>query len=207
MPASLQKGLFDGTTYTLEKGLNLRFGRSLDDWYEEVKYAEGSNTYYPLESLVQAAESATSATATAAQASLGLTQAQAQAKLGMPGSSEKQIKQVWSDWSKSFKAANPIFAASLSVRGDIATARRNSIVQSLNDAIDKGTLPEGEWSKQISYMMVAYNQVIAAYPAVKGTHQATVNWDAFLKWGNAYAAKFPVVGPFWNGVLMHQKAG
>ena len=207
MPAALQKGLFDGSTYTQEKELNLRFGRSLDAWYQEAKYAEGANTYYPLETLVEAAESNTSTTSLNAQTTLGITQAQAQQRLGMPGASEDQIKQTWSQWSTSFKKANPIFADNLTTSGDITNARRNNIVQQLNAALDAGALPKTEWSKQISYMMIAYNKVVAAYtgtdadPGVKGTHMATENKLAFLQWGTAYAKAFPAVSPFFQGVL------
>ena len=74
-------------------------------------------------------------------------------------------------------------------------------------------MPKTEWSKQIEVMMAAYDQVSAAYngvdgqPGNKGTHAATVEKENFITWGNQYAAAYPAVAPFWNGVLMKQTPG
>jgi hypothetical protein len=208
MPASLQKGLFNSNTYQSEKSIDLRFARSLDSWYTEVKYAEGANIYYPQEQLFQAAESATSAVSVTAQQGLGITQLEAQQKIGLVGAPEAAIKDKWATWAKSFTNAHPIFEANYRVMGDQAMDRRNHIIQELKDAIDKGALPDSPFSKKIPIMMTSYEQVEYAYNhGLKGTHQATENWIGFLQWGNSYAREFPAVAPFWNGVLSKQKVG
>ena len=208
MPVSLQKGLFNATTYQHEKAIQLRFGRSLDSWYQEVKYAEGANVYYPAEQLYQAAESASNTTSLEAQTALGITQQEAQAKIDMTGQSEQAIKDKWSGWAKNFEASHPIFTSQHVMVGDLAMDRRNTIIQELRDALSKGALPDTPFSRHIGLLMSSYEQVQSAYDhGLKGTHQATENWLGFIAWGNQYAQAFPSIAQFWTGVLSKQKVG
>lgn len=204
-PVSTQKGLFNGTAYNEEKSLALRNPRSLQDWYNEVKYAEGANTYYPVHDTFLAAESSTAATSIAAQTTLGITQAQAQAQLGVTNQSEQAIKSAWATWEAGFMKANPIFSLTHTETGDVATARRANIISQLNDAINSGHLPQGQWGEKVSQLMTAYNQVYDAYypttgAGVRGT-QATENKQAMLTWGTAFAKDNPIVAQIWNGVI------
>jgi hypothetical protein len=213
MPSKLSQGLFNSTAYDEESALGLRLKRPLSDpsgtdgWYQDVKYSEGANVYYPLESQFQAAGEGTSEEAAAAQAQLGMTQAQAQAAIGMAGASKSQLSQVWDKWKSGFLTTHPVFQAQYVLRGDVATARRNDVVQQLNQAISEGALPQSDWSSHIDVMMVAYNKVQSAYPSLEGTTAATQNKASFLAWGTAYAKAYPVVAPFWNGVLSLQVSG
>jgi hypothetical protein len=219
IPAKAAKGLFNSDSYDTEISEGLRSRRPLstpgstDGWYQDYKFSQAAATYYPLESLMEAAESPTSAISVEAQAATGLTYEQAQAQVGMTGATEKEVQDKWAEFKTNFDQANPIFAEQVVTEGSQAAARRGLIVQDLQHAILNDALPKTEWSKQIEVMMAAYDQVSAAYngvdgqPGNKGTHAATVEKENFITWGNQYAAAYPAVAPFWNGVLMKQTPG
>ena len=219
IPAKAAKGLFNSDSYDTEISEGLRSRRPLstpgttDGWYQDYKFSQAAATYYPLESLMEAAESPTSAISVEAQATTGLTYEQAQAQVGMTGATEKEVQDKWAEFKTNFDKANPIFSEQVVTEGSQAAARRGLIVQDLQHAILNDALPKTEWSKQIEVMMAAYDQVSAAYngvdgqPGNKGTHAATVEKENFITWGNQYAAAYPAVAPFWNGVLMKQTPG
>ncbi len=204
IPPEAAKGLFNGTAYQEEKNLNLREPRTLTDAYMQMKYSEGANIYYPVDDLFKAAQGEP-----ATLASLDITQAEAQQQLGLTsGMSNTQIKQIWEKWSANFQATHPLFAAQLTMHGVEAAARRTNIVSQLQDAINRGDLPENEWTKAIGPLMQGYAEVQSFANQTKGNTAATAqrvdNYNAFVQWGTQYAKLNPVVAPFWNGVLMAQ---
>jgi hypothetical protein len=207
LPNESSRALFNANAYAEEETLDLRVKSNLTQWYDATKYAEGANIYYPLEQTVEAAKSGTTATALSAQQALGITQAQAQQRLGVEGQSEQQISATWDAWKTKFLYTHPIFNNQLSVEGTMGDARRNNVVQDLQSAIKADALPETNWSSKVQILMAAYDKVADAYPSLEGTTQATQNKDAFIVWANAYAAAYPVVAPFVNGVLIKQVPG
>jgi len=211
IPAAAGKGLFNSNVYNQEIAMDLRTRRPLfspdlvGSWYGQMKYAEGANIYYPEETLFQAAGSATAADAAVAQATLGMTAEQALATLKLPAGSD--VKSIWNTWKTDFENTHPLFTQQATAVGAVSSARRGNIVDELQKAIVAGAMPKGEWSTRTEQLMAAYQLVQAAYPAVKGTTQATENWQAFVTWGTAFAQLYPVVGPLWNSVLSKQKVG
>jgi hypothetical protein len=209
IPAKASQGLFNSNAYEQEIAMDLRTRRPLytpdlvGSWYGETKYAEGANIYYPMETLFQAAGSATAADAATAQATLGITAAQAATQLGLVAGSDP--KTIWSTWEANFKATHPLFTAQVSEVGAVSVARRGNIINQLEDAITKGALPSGEWATRTEQLVAAYQIVQAEYPSVKGTPQATVNWQHFLTWGTAFVQNYPVVAPLWNAVISKDK--
>jgi hypothetical protein len=203
IPLKDANGLFNSTTYTQEKNLGLRDPRTLQNAYYQVKYAEGANTYYSMDDLFKAAEGDP-----IGMASAGKTQAEAQATLGVGNMGTSQLKQIWSKWSAAFQATHPIFKDELTQHGVDAAVRRAGIVSQLQDAIDKGALPENEWTKAIGPLMQGYSEVEQFANATKGntgeTAQRVDNYNAFIEWGSKYVAQYPVLAPFWQGVLMRQ---
>lgn len=210
-PAKASQGLFNSNAYEQEIAMDLRTRRPLfsadlvGSWYGEVKYAEGANVYYPMEQLFQAAGSSTQTDATTAQATLGITAEQAMAQLKLPAGTD--VKQIWSSWETNFKASHPLFAEQQTASSAVSTARRGNIINELQTAITNEALPKTEWSKRIEQLMGAYDIVQAAYPAVKGTVQATENKQAFLTWATAFVQDYPEVAPFYQGVLSKAVAG
>ena len=211
IPANASKGLFSSNAYTQEIAMDLRTRRPLfspdlvGSWYGEVKYSEGANVYYPEETLFQAAGSSTAADAAAAQATLGMTSDQALAALKLPTGTD--VKTIWAQWKSDFDNTHPLFASQVTSVGAISTSRRSGIIEQLQAAITQGAMPQGEWSTRAEQLMAAYDNVQQAYPAVKGTTQATENWQAFLTWGTAFVQVYPVVAPLWNAVISKQKVG
>jgi hypothetical protein len=205
IPANDSKGLFNSNVYEKEIALDLRTRRPLytqdlvGSWYGEVKYAEGANVYYPMETLFQAAGSSTAADAQNAQATLGITQAQALAQLNVPQGTD--VKTLWGQWSTDFKNTHVLFAQQETAVGAVSTARRGDIVNQLQQAIKNEALPPSEWSTRIEQLMAAYDKVAAAYPDVRGTAAATANKQAFLTWGTAFVQVYPSVAPIWAGVI------
>ena len=205
IPLADAKGLFNGTVYQQEFGFDMRTRRNLQSMYEQIKYAEGANIYYPLEQQIQAAESSTNAISLTAQKTLGITQAQALANIGMPGASEAQVKQVWDKWKAQFLYTHPVFQQTYITEGTNSSSRRAAVVQQLSDAISAGALPAGKWATQIEELMFNYDKVTSYYTQTQAdtslASQRKANAQAFLAWGTQYAASHPDVAPFWNGVL------
>ncbi len=203
IPLDAAKGLFNGTTYQEEKALNLREPVDLTQAYENMKYAEGANIYYPLEDTFKAAWGDESGILAS-----GLTQEQAQAKLGVTGMATAELKKIWSTWSANFQATHPMFAAVITQRGIAAVERRANIVSQLQSAIDAGDLPDNEWTRAIGPLMRGFDEVAQYATATKGVtaygHQRVGNYNYFLQWGSAYVREHPVLGQFWNAVLSKQ---
>ncbi|MDE2022284.1 MAG: hypothetical protein KGI71_05240 [Patescibacteria group bacterium] len=205
IPTKDATGLFDATTYQSEKALGLRFPRSLNDWYDQVKYAEAANVYFPLE---QAKTAAIAGTITPDQ-KLALIDA------GFMGGDKAALNQWWDQWKGSvtsgtgFLAAHPIFASM--VGEPTASNRRSAIIGDLQDAISKGALPDTTWSHHAEALMWGFQQVQEYYTKTIGntaySTQRKQNKDAFIAWGDAYAKAHPEVSAFWQGVMRKEVPG
>ena len=211
IPLSAAKGTFSATTYNQEIGQSLRVKLNLNDVYDNMKYAEAANVYYPLETLMQAAESSTTATSLAAQATLGITYQEAQTKIGMPGAAEADVKARWSEFKTNFDKMHPVFSSLIASKGATSMARRTQVVAQLQDAISNTALPPSTWSSHIEILMAAYDNVQNAYEQTGAnalsSSQKSQNKQAFLTWATQYVAQNPDVSTFWNGVLVHQVPG
>jgi len=190
MPASTAQGAFSGTAYQQELNLHLRGERPLYDaightgWYNQLKYSEGANVYFPMEAAVKTAEA-------------------------QPGADVATLRQEWHNWSTSFKNSHPIFASMLT--DPTAKNRRTAIIGEINQALVADALPQGELSQRLGELMAVYNQTVDAYNQTAGNSAyAQQHREAKLQmiaYGNAFAQDYPVVAPLWNGVLSQNVPG
>lgn len=205
IPAKAAQGTFNATTYQDETNLGLRSERDLGSWYDEVKYAEGANVYFPLEQAVTAAKAGT----------LTSSQELALVSAGFKGGDKQALEHWWAQWKGSVESGrgylglHPLFAQQLVE--PTASNRRALIVSDLRQAIKTGSLPSGDFGTQAAAMMVGFDQVQEYYNQTAGESgyatERKDNKDAYIAWGNAYAKAHPAISAFWNGVLAKEVPG
>lgn len=165
-----------------QTGARMRFDKSLDDWYDDMKYAAAGNIYFPeQEAYFLAVEQATSSAQRA------------------------MLESKWKLWSDTFKKQNPVFAEALTQNFD---QRTNATLDEVKILLDDPALDKADHHDSLREMLRVYDMYMDEIDFMKsdntkeGRKKRKELREDFLIWGSNYVRENRVLTSFWNTILI-----
>lgn len=175
---------FDGRAYNEQLALGLRRRRSPEEMLEAVRVRKAAGEYY------QARDD-------------HLAKRRVALRNG-DTAAVKRLDDLWSIFSQSYKARNPIFAKSMNIEG---SQRRQATITQMEWLTDPVVAGDNETAAQIRTLVLEYQDFKRSYDAYKGQTSQVARatrareLDNFFSWAWTYKKNYPKAADFFDSVI------
>jgi hypothetical protein len=183
VPLAQTKGPFDLAAYQEQLAEGYRLKKTPQQFYNDVVYAMSANTYF---------NALANKNALMARPPAGLTQG--------------QVSQQWSEWSKVFMQANPVFAQALTTSA--GALNRAQIMEDVGKALNDPHVPPGPQTDDIATLYAGWRNWQAMITPQAGTTVSTVSSatksyldEQFTVWAEQYVAAHPDVAALYDKAI------
>ena len=175
---------FDGRAYNEQLALGLRQRRSPEEMLEAIRVRKAAGEYYK-----------------AYDDHLAKRRV---AKANGDDDAVKRLDDLWSVYSQTYKARNPVFASSVNAEGSL---RRQEAIRQMEWLTDPAVAGDNETAAAIRTMVLEYQDFKRSYDAYKNqTSKAARDTrarelDSFFSWAWTYKSKYPEAADFFDSVI------